>query len=102
MGFKRGEPLKNPYDGGVMPRRQFLALEIQKLWIAKGIHDRDLVQRLRNIGVKVAPESIQQMRHGQFTPSLELMRNICNALHLNREEKLKLWRAKALDDGYDI
>ncbi len=96
------KPLKNPYDAGATPRRQFLALEIQKLWIAKGIHDRDLVRRLKNIGVNVAPESIQQIRHGQFTPSIELMRNICNALHLVRDERLKLWRAKALDDGYDI
>lgn len=96
------KPLRQPYDFSHEPRRQNMALELQKLWLAKGLTDKDVMRRLNNVGVHVTAQMIGHIRLGQDPPSQHMLKMLCLVLHLDLAEKLRLWRAKAVDDGYEI
>jgi hypothetical protein len=83
-------------------RAQLFAMELQKLYIARALKDSDVQQKMRNLGKEVSVQYIGQIRTGSSTPAVEFCEILVQSLLLDATEKRSLWRALALDHGYQI
>lgn len=77
-------------------------LEFQKALIGRGTDCAALGRDMHRRGYRISRQFLHYLATGQRKVSGEQLRRICETLHLDEVEKLRLHRAAALDYGFEI
>ena len=82
--------------------RSNLPLELAKLLAARGYGAAMLAKLMTRQGNAVTKQFLFQIIHGERPAPVKQIKAIARALELSDDQKLRLNRAAALDEGYEI
>ena len=77
-------------------------LELAKLLAARGYGIATLAKAMTRQGNAVTKQFLFQIIHGERPAPVKQIKAVARALELSDDQKLRLNRAAALDEGYDI